>query len=594
MQLENQNIMAGSLSSLNPFKKKYEPLNLGTYTVSYEPMHDPNIPDELAPHISRLHQQSKLNPTAQLATELRQYVAKYPTIPLLKNYLFMALMQTGQPKEAEQVLNDTLRKHPAYLYARAQKALQVMQDSEPGDPENTNKAIAEVERLFNGPPTDISLVYPDRKTFHYTEVENFLLVCIDYELLRNKPEAAEQQFQTLKKVGFDNKSKLKTLKQKIGVIRMMTIFEMLQGDDTDTSIDGEFRAEESQTEEAPSFHHSEIQLLYEYGFDLPEDYLRQILALPRPTLTADLSTVLTDAVNRYWYFRDSDWSEKTHSFPFHALLIAIELQANECFDAVMNLLGQDGEFLDYWVSDWSDDLIAPYLTPLIPHRADDLRNFVCQPNTSGYFKGLVTGSMVQYTLRNPDYRPLALNWFREVMSFLLAHADDPALNDTDLMASLTAHAEDLKLTELLPLIEQIYAQNLASLNMMGDFKEVKKSFAESLRAETKLRKTEPILERYLKLHAHMERATQKEKNQLTNPIKAEPDIRALLDLFAGVDDDDDEDDGRIFPQEPIKAALKPGRNDKVTVQYPGGKLVSDVKYKKVEADVLAGKCVLVG
>lgn len=589
--------MANLFSSLNPFSKSpLPPKRIENYVVSYEAMQDAAIPDELTPHIDRFHRQAKTNPTQQLALELRQSIAKYPNIPSLKNYLYTTLIQIGQVKEAKQVLNDTIRKHPRYVYGLCIKALQTMQDADPTDPDSTAEAIAEVERLFNGPPTDISLVYPERKTFHYSEVENFLLVCVNYEILKQNPDTAESQLKLLKEVGFDNKPMLKGLKQQIGITRMFVNMKALAGADTDTRIKGEFRTEDSQTEVAPAFHHSEIQLLYEYGFGLPDDYISQILALPRPTLTADLSAVLTDAVNRYWHFMDSDWSEETHSFPFHAFLLAIELQADECFEAVMNLLRQGDEFLEYWFSDWSATLIEPYLTPLIPQRADDLRNFVYESNINGFAKAMTAGATVQYTLRNPDYRPLALNWFRDVMTYLFNHADDPALNDTDLMASLTAHADDLKLKELLPLIEQIYDANLASLNMMGDFKEVKKAFAESRPSKDNLRETEPILDHYRTLRAHVERAAREEKAQLADPKKGDPDIGALLSLFGVDDDDNDEadDDDWYVPQQPIKAAPKPGRNDKVTVQYTGGKLVSDVKYKKVEADIQAGKCVLVG
>lgn len=41
-----------------------------------------------------------------------------------------------------------------------------------------------------------------------------------------------------------------------------------------------------------------------------------------------------------------------------------------------------------------------------------------------------------------------------------------------------------------------------------------------------------------------------------------------------------------------KKKLRP--NDKVTVQYQNGTFEYDVKYKKVEADVEAGKCRIVG
>ena len=586
--------MAGLFSSLNPFSKStFQPKRIADYVVSYEAMRDTNIPEELIPHTERFHQQAKTNPNQHLATELRQCIAKYPNVPSLKNYLYTTLVQIGQVKEAKQVLNETIRKHPWYLYALATKALQTMQEADPADPDSTAEATAEVERLFDGPPTDISLLYPERKTFHYSEVENFLLVCINYEILKQNPNAAESQLKLLKEVGFENKPILNALSQRIGLTRMMVNMKALMGADTDTSIGGEFRAEDSQTEEAPAFNHSEVHLLYEYGFELPDEYLRQILALPRHTLTADLSAVLTDAVNRYWYFMELDWSEKTHSFPFHALLIAAELQADDCFEAVLNLLRQDDEFLEYWFSDWSETLIEPYLTPLIPQRADDLRNFVCESAMSGFAKAMTAEAMVQYILRNPDHRPAALHWFREVMSFLLAHADDPALHDTDLMASLTAYACDLKLTELLPLIEQIYGTNLASLNMMGDFKDVKKAFGEPQQVKDKLRETEPVQEHYQTLRAHMERAEKEEKDQLANPKKGDPDIGELLSLFGGDDNDKEEDDDWYVPQQPIKVVQKPGRNDKVTVQYTGGKLMSDVKYKKVEADLQAGKCVLV-
>lgn len=45
-------------------------------------------------------------------------------------------------------------------------------------------------------------------------------------------------------------------------------------------------------------------------------------------------------------------------------------------------------------------------------------------------------------------------------------------------------------------------------------------------------------------------------------------------------------------QEPIRNTKKIGRNDKVTVKYQDGKVVKDIKYKKVMRDVERGKCSL--
>jgi len=59
-------------------------------------------------------------------------------------------------------------------------------------------------------------------------------------------------------------------------------------------------------------------------------------------------------------------------------------------------------------------------------------------------------------------------------------------------------------------------------------------------------------------------------------------------------------DGGSAPQQkteekvmPVKSERIAGRNDKVTVQYPDGRVMKDVKYKKVEDDIAAGRCIVI-
>ena len=60
-----------------------------------------------------------------------------------------------------------------------------------------------------------------------------------------------------------------------------------------------------------------------------------------------------------------------------------------------------------------------------------------------------------------------------------------------------------------------------------------------------------------------------------------------------------EDDEPISPappapkQQPIRAERLPDRNAHVNVQYYDGRIERDVKFKKVEADVMAGRAVLI-
>lgn len=44
---------------------------------------------------------------------------------------------------------------------------------------------------------------------------------------------------------------------------------------------------------------------------------------------------------------------------------------------------------------------------------------------------------------------------------------------------------------------------------------------------------------------------------------------------------------------PVKSERMAGRNDRVSVQYPDGRVLKDVKYKKVEDDIRSGKCIVI-
>jgi len=44
---------------------------------------------------------------------------------------------------------------------------------------------------------------------------------------------------------------------------------------------------------------------------------------------------------------------------------------------------------------------------------------------------------------------------------------------------------------------------------------------------------------------------------------------------------------------PVKSDKLAGRNDKVAVQYPDGRVLKDIKYKKVEDDIKAGRCIVI-
>jgi hypothetical protein len=69
------------------------------------------------------------------------------------------------------------------------------------------------------------------------------------------------------------------------------------------------------------------------------------------------------------------------------------------------------------------------------------------------------------------------------------------------------------------------------------------------------------------------------------------------EIYGDYDSFDDEDYSSSFPFKPIEQEINPyrhiGRNDRISVKYSDGRVIENVKFKKVEADLKAGKCKLI-
>jgi len=101
----------------------------------------------------------------------------------------------------------------------------------------------------------------------------------------------------------------------------------------------------------PVFAHVEINQLYQNGLQIPVYKLKEILALPRETVIADLEKVLLDAVDRYQFFKVSGREEETHNFPLHAICLLGQLHAENSLPSILQLFENNGELLEFWFGD---------------------------------------------------------------------------------------------------------------------------------------------------------------------------------------------------------------------------------------------------
>ncbi len=150
----------------------YEPMD-----SEYSQLYSDDLP-ALQDTMEELFHLAQEDPEAALP-KVRQAVAKYPRHPVFQNYLFLALKKTRQKEEARQLAEQMYENFPEYLYAKLGYAEELLNEKK------FEEAIAILDDKYSLP-----FLYPDRTTFHATEVLSFNGFMARYFLLQEDLDRA--------------------------------------------------------------------------------------------------------------------------------------------------------------------------------------------------------------------------------------------------------------------------------------------------------------------------------------------------------------------------------------------------------------------
>ena len=125
--------------------------------------------------------------------ELERLSAKYPHIPMLRNHLAVSLEAAGQRDRAAEIIADTARRFPSYVFAFCNHVLALVHRGE------LREARALVETGPRGPLFTLVDFDPTRDTFHVSEAISHAAMVGHYMLATGRREAAKVQLKLLKK-----------------------------------------------------------------------------------------------------------------------------------------------------------------------------------------------------------------------------------------------------------------------------------------------------------------------------------------------------------------------------------------------------------
>jgi effector-binding domain-containing protein len=487
--------------------------------------------EDLIKQFKKLYFESQNKKNKKIITKLTALILKYPASPQLKNFLSVAHNVQGNYKKATEVNNWILTEHPDYLFAKLNVANDYITD---GQAQKVPEVLGEA--------MEIKELYPGRDLFHLAEVTGFYKVAIRYYAAIKNLELAENRLEVLNEIapGHPDAVSAETF---LLALRLEKGMERWKEDKAARIKVTSIRPVPlSKQKTPPVFNHAEINNLYQYGLRIPAEKLKEIIALPRETVIADLEKILLDAIDRYQYFKDLGYEEETHNFPLHAICLLSELKSENSLPAVLDFLENNEEVLEFWLGDHRTSTLWLPLYLLSQNSLVILKQFLIKPGICTYSKTAGSEALCQMVLYQPEKRNEIITIYKEVLSYF-SHADlEDKVIDSDFLGLTIGDIIDCALIELLPVIKELFDKKYVGLEINGPYEEV---------------------EQYLKNPKSWDY-----KKSIDNIFELYEDI---LITWAGYsEDEDDYEEDEI--QEPA-VSVKPGRND----PCPCG---SGKKYKK--------------
>lgn len=568
-------------------------LKLINYEVTDEPMHGGYEHSAAEQEIIQkwydfLYEGKKMTP--KYVKSLEEAVEKYPLNQTLKNYLANAYKLSGDNDALLKIAHQTIEQHPDYFFGKAVLAEIYLEE------ERFEEAAALMEKF-----SDISMMYPDRKVFHVSEVKKFNILAAEYFALTDNKEQVEVRLKMLKKML--NEGEYRTMGNRIQMMSLTAgIKRMQERQQAVKIIDGSFRGKETQTTEAPVFKNSLIEELYHQDLMIGDGIITAILALPRASLIEDLEKVLADSINRYDYFLASDGEDKNLSFPTHAIMFLGELKSYESLPHILNLLKQGSEFADFWFGDVIGSILLRTLYQLGKEELGQIEDFMKEPDVFWICKNTVSNILKNIAELDASKRTEVSQVFENLLNFFWENQHDETICDHSVIGSIIYDMAHLQITGLQDSMKRFYDAKLIDLNMNGDWNQIVEMY--EYPSTSKVSEVPTLLETYkqfitgkfeydyVKYNLHP--AIKKKYSEISEKALNSDAFKRLSKSFDDDDynDYDDYDEDRFFqPTQPL-ISTKIDRNSRVNVRYNDGKEVKDVKYKKVEDDVTAGKCVI--
>ena len=418
---------------------------LSGYTITTDPdfLDDQNaLTPQLKWQIEKFHKLA-LEGKRSSIPKLLEAIEKHPGNPQLKNYLSALYSQIGDKQKAYETNHWIVAEHPGYLFGKLNLA-------------NEYYLKGEYEKMPEvlGETMEIKSLYPHRDTFHLNEVVSFFKCAVLYFTAIGNIDQAEIRYDVMKELDPDSSDTEMAL-QNLFAARLELGQKRFEEDEKNRISVKTKQQEKKNITTAPKFENPETEWLFTHGLYISKEKLEKLLALPRESIITDLERVLQDSIDRYAYFSDwvekNGWDEEKMNFVVHAFYFLGELKASESIESIFNVLSQSGEYLEFYFGDFTTSGLWEPVYKIVNHDLNSCKQFVMKPGIDTYAKTLFSDIVEQVVHHQPERRTEVLNWFKDIIHFLLNSKIEDNVIDSDMIGLLICNIIDIDGKELLPL-----------------------------------------------------------------------------------------------------------------------------------------------
>ena len=436
--------------------------------VYYEITTDPHFQDKehyitkaLSDQLEELYYEANDKNNKKVINKLEELVLKFPKTPILKNYLSVAYNTKGLYEKSIEINKQILVAHPGYLFGRLNLANHYLLKND----------FTKVDEML-GKEMEIQFLFPERNVFHLAEVRSLLSFAVRYFIEKDDIDAAEIRYEMLEDLDPDHPD-TDTASNLLMFYRLKKGAERWEKEKQEAiEVVADKHPPKSSEKNPPAFNHPIIAELYKYHHEINQSIIKEILALPRETLVADLETVLKDTVKRYHYFVNDEAEETVYYFPIHALLLLAELKSGSSLPIILEVLSYDSEFIDFWYDGFNTEDLWMVFYKLSDNNLDTLKNLLLTPAIDTYIKSSVATTLLQLFLNDQLTKEELASIYKTIYEGFLIADIDSNLIDSDVMAFMICETIDGGLKELLPIIKQLFDKGYVSIGICGDYNDV--------------------------------------------------------------------------------------------------------------------------